>query len=457
MGSLLFMAATGVQPKGSALPSLLPARILGKCEHAGFSCRLNPARALPRSSVPTFARNASARMAAYPDLVLRERGSALIAIRGWAAKFQPLTTRWRARIPSDHPSGHMHLALIDFFCKKLGYPEESLAADLPQGMPLVGIAPAAGVFHARVRSAVLEYGAWREGLVARNEEMVRRVVNAANTELSRAVWDKTNREAEMGWASTPVPLDEHVARRLPLSPRFGIWEQHGNGPRKIRVIDDFKASKVNDLLSTSDTCVPETLDVFLAMLMAHGRHNSKAELQAFSLDFAHAYKQVAVDAARADFATIVLSNYEGVPHVATLKTQSFGPRRAPANWGRVAAFLKFALERLFSIWVAIFVDDVFSAVPKPLDGQSFRVVKEVCGIFGFLLSPSKEQPPAPSILLLGAQVSITSEGVTATFPGSKAADYRSMLMNVLSTKKLSPAAAAKLRGRLGFAQSLLFG
>ena len=457
LDSLLFMAATGVQPKGEALPSLLPSRILTKADHVGFACRLNPARRLLRQAIPTFAWNATARAVANPSSVLAQWEEALGALREWDVRCRPLTDRWRARLPPGHPSAHMHLALIQFFCKQLEYPDVSLADDLARGMPLVGSTPAVGVFQERQRPAATTVDAWRGGLADRNAAMVQRVVRSSDTELSRLVWDKTLQEAEKGWVTTPVPLTEHVAQNLPLSPRFGIWEQHGNGPKKVRVIDDFKASKVNDLLALADTCVPETLDVFLAMLVAHGHHGPATELLAYSVDFAHAYKQVAVDATQADFATIVLSNYEGAPHVATLKTQPFGSRRAPANWGRVAAFLKFALERLFSIWVGVFVDDLFSATFGPLSARAFSIVKEVCAIFGFLLSPEKEQSPRRSILLLGAQVSISANGVTATLPATKAAEYRSMLLNVIATRKLSPDAAAKLRGKLGFAQSLLFG
>ena len=223
--------------------------------------------------------------------------------------------------------------------------------------------------------------------------MVQRVVDDSQTALSRACWGRKILEASMGWVTQPVPLDDIVLDRIPLSPRFAIEEQHGAGKLKVRVIDDFKASQVNDLLGMVDTSVPETLDVFLAMLLTQGHHNPTADLSAFSVDFAHAYKQVGIAEAQADFATVVLADHAGVPHVASLKTQPFGSRRAPANWGRIATFFQFIMRVLFHMWVGVYVDDVFACEPSSLAEEAFALVKEVADILGLELSHDKESPP----------------------------------------------------------------
>ena len=146
-------------------------------------------------------------------------------------------------------------------------------------------------------------------------------------------------------------------RAIPLSPRFAIDESHGGLAKKIRVIDDRKASRVNDLLGLVDTSIPQNLDTFLGMALAHAHAGSVGNLRAFSLDFAHAYKHVGVAANQLDFATIVLCGPGGNPMMATLRTQPFGPSRAPANWARVTAFLQFVIRKLFWAWLGIFVDD----------------------------------------------------------------------------------------------------
>ena len=162
--------------------------------------------------------------------------------------------------------------------------------------------------------------------------MVERVKADAHTELSRARWGRAIHEASMDWVTYPAPLGDAVLNRAPLPTRFANEEQHGAGKRKIRFAEDFKASQINDLLGMVDTSVPETLDVFLAMLLTQGHHNPTADLLAFSVDFARAYKQVGITEDRTDFATVELADHAGVPHIASLKTQPFGLRRAPANW-----------------------------------------------------------------------------------------------------------------------------
>lgn len=77
-------------------------------------------------------------------------------------------------------------------------------------------------------------------------------------------------------ASGRACVEHHAA-----VPRFAIREQHGDGEPQIRVVDDFKASKANDLLVLVDTSVPESLDVAMAMVLAHGHHSQAPGMLAF--------------------------------------------------------------------------------------------------------------------------------------------------------------------------------
>ena len=74
---------------------------------------------------------------------------------------------------------------------------------------------------------------------------------------------------------------------------------------------------------------------------------------------------------------------------------------------------------------------------------------------GFKLA--REQAPAESISLLGASVALAREFVTAMFPDCNGQALVRDLEKVLRDGRLTPSQAAKLRGRLGSAQSLMFG
>ena len=56
LSGIMYMAATGTQPSGKALPSLLPDRILTMQDHVNFAIYLNPHREMLWKAVPPFAR-----------------------------------------------------------------------------------------------------------------------------------------------------------------------------------------------------------------------------------------------------------------------------------------------------------------------------------------------------------------------------------------------------------------
>ena len=121
----------------------------------------------------------------------------------------------------------------------------------------------------------------------------------------------------------------------PLTPRYAIRGAHGCG---IRLIEDFRPSAVNEMASTVDTDIPDTLDSALVLSTLCGRLSPDLELNAFAVDFKHAYANIPLPEHQRELATIILSPPEGPPMKALLRTQPFGAKRAPSNWARVTAF-----------------------------------------------------------------------------------------------------------------------
>ena len=452
--SILFMAATGTQPAGKALPSLFPSPIVTMGDHVAFATTLDPHSILLREAIPKFAWDIAKDIRTDPIGVVGRRTKALNYIRKLSATLGPANERWVAHLPTQSPSKRINFALIHFLTSNLRYPDAKLAVDLSWGMPLMGNVPATGVFPKRVREQAMPTDVWKDGLAQRNRDMIQRVTALADAELPRLCWEKTIEEVKKGWLTQPIPVTDAAIQSIPLSPRFAIWE---NRNEKIRIIDDFKASKVNDLLGLVDTSIPQNLDVLLGMALVHADHWGEETLRVFSLDFAHAYKHVGVAVDQLDFATVVLADTEGNPMMATLRTQPFGSRRAPANWARVTTFLQFVLRKVFGVWLGIFVDDCYCVEPQGTITSSLWVVRELCAILGLELAHAKEKAPCTTIDILGAAIKLTHEDVTAQLTDQRRSDYLTLLRNVLRKNNLSPAAAAKIRGKLGFAQSMLFG
>ena len=109
------------------------------------------------------------------------------------------------------------------------------------------------------------------------------------------------------------------------------------------------------------------------------------------------------------------------------------------------------------VLLGVFVDDRYCVEPQDTIASALWVTREICSLLGLELEHSKEQPPAPSIAILGAFVQVGEGLLTASITAKRTEDYCASLKGILHRGNLSPAAAAKIRGKLGFSQSLVFG
>ena len=434
-----------------------PPPILTMRDRVGFAHNLNPSSLLIREAIPPYAWRIGKDVCTDPKSVIERRSAALAYLRKLCATLEPANQRYIAKLPRGSPSCGLNFALIHFLATNLKYPDSSLARDLLHGMPLIGQLPASGVFRKRNRDPAIFPEEWRGGLERRNRAVIERIPKCSDPELTRLCWEKSVQEASKGWLAEPVPVAEAAISSIPLTPRFAIWEQHGDSARKIRVVDDAKASRAYDLLGLVDTSIPQNLDTVMGMASIYAHLGNKRKLHAFSVDFANAYKHVGVASDQLEFATVALCNPSGVPMMATLRTQPFGSTRAPANWARITAFVQFVLRKLFQVWMGVFVDDCYAIDPDNTAASAFCVMRELCALIGMSLSPDKEQPPCVNISLLGAPIRIGRTEVTSQLTKRKLDDYIAHLKNVIRRDQLSPAASAKVRRKLGFAQSLTFG
>ena len=107
--------------------------------------------------------------------------------------------------------------------------------------------------------------------------------------------------------------------------------------------------------------------------------------------------------------------------------------------------------------MAVFVGDCFLVELAESCASAFGCINEIFLLCGFKLDKGKEHHPSAHILLLGAQISIDRAGLTASVPEDRRNALIAELEKVLKAGTLTPGLAAKIRGKLGFAQSLMYG
>ena len=81
-----------------------------------------------------------------------------------------------------------------------------------------------------------------------------------------------------------------------------------------------------------------------------------------------------------------------------LRAQPLGSSRAPSNWGRVTALLKWVLAKFFGVVLAVFVDDCYIANPRVSVESAFECVQTAIRLFGFDLGEDKKAVPSDSIV-----------------------------------------------------------
>ena len=114
--------------------------------------------------------------------------------------------------------------------------------------------------------------------------------SSGEAEVDTKVWKQTIAECERGWLHGPLKAEE-VPVGASISKRFGLRQRH-----KIRLIDDFTESSVNQSDSVLESPTLHTVGIACAVLACWFR-NSKAlgcssELQVRTFDLASAYRQV---------------------------------------------------------------------------------------------------------------------------------------------------------------------
>ena len=138
LSAVLYTAASGSQPAGNALPSLMPSPILTMEDHVNFTTILDPIKVLMGSAAPKSSWEVGKELCVNPKTVVEGRLTGLKFLSDVSQKLHEQNRMWVARLPEGSPSAGLNFALIQFLCSHLDYPGKNFPKDLSEGMPIVG-------------------------------------------------------------------------------------------------------------------------------------------------------------------------------------------------------------------------------------------------------------------------------------------------------------------------------
>ena len=359
--------------------------------------------------------------------------------------------RLRSVLPLDSPARALNLALIEYLSVFTQSPDTSLLIDLVRGMHLTGTIPSAGSLPPATNVAKQSLAQVLRDVRTRNEGIISSLKRRPPEAILKC-FEMTENEIAEGKVSELRPVTSDILSTHVLNPRFVI-EQN-----KPRLIDDLKASGVNDTTSCSDTYKPDTLDNLILQMKRIRSVDPNADMKAFTFDFKSAYKHIGIsDESDAVSRLVLLNPNDGLPYWCKMKCQPFGSRVSPRNWGRIVSLIQRIARKLFNIILFCYVDDGFAVEPAECVDSAYSCILFLTRILGFNLAPDKLVPPTSDLDLLGANIRIEKNRTVIAYPEEKRKKTRTLIRHHLKTARMSSADAATIRGKLGFTQQLCQG
>lgn len=383
--------------------------------------------------------------------------------------------------------------LFEAMLKEINHADKNLVPDMLSGMSITGNADVSGVFAPDFKPAQVEVSdLWKASKFAQEEvqkqipqHMRRRWVQLSPgnwVDVAKEVWGSTMAEADKGWLEGPLTsleVSNKVGSLWTPSRRFGILQGS-----KIRNIDDLSEFAVNQAYGT-----PEKLDlggvdevvalasqwlkaartdveirlssgqVLRGKLHPELKEEDARELVGRCLDLKSAYKQVALRPS--DQANAVLSVYDPGSDCVKFfvsKVLPFGATGAVMGFNRAARAIRDILQSLFSLPIVNYFDDFPHVDLSKCADRSQAVMEEVLQLLGWTVSlePKKRLPACKQFQVLGVVVDLSrtqQEVVVVSNKPERVEELRRAREEIELANEISPAVAARIQGRLIYAEA----
>ena len=351
------------------------------------------------------------------------------------------------------------LKLLDKLIADSGHEDHTLVDDLTKGFDLTGALPRSGVFSQKFRPASMTCDDLRKVSEISKSVIIESLQSSGDPELDQDLFEATMKEVSKGFLEGPV-CQSSLPPGSTLTKRFPVKQKN-----KVRPIDDYKASLVNFAVTQNEGVTIHTIDHIAAMTscwMRHGNLSPKDPLVAKCWDLSDAYKQVPLS----DNA-FELDSYLAVFDPSSKGAKIFKQRVLPfGSIASVTAFLRVSLaiwkigsSLLKLMWSAYFDDFLCLARVSEAKHVEF-CVNSIFSILGWKVSTHKLLPFSSICKVLGVQLDLRQSGDSLCMISNTTERVEELVQdiaNILSAKTLPRVEGEKLRGRLQFASTQVFG
>lgn len=341
-----------------------------------------------------------------------------------------------------------------------GYPDVEVFDEVTSGIHLAGPAPAVPSFEPCFKPAKVSTEELARSASASRVALLATVRSSGDAEIDATVYEKTVEELSCGWLAGPFEISS-LPEEAVVSRRFGIRQGSGESS-KIRLIDDFSASGVNDTVQVENATKLHTLDIAAALCLELLRVPGKDPWLGKTFDLASAYRQLGI--APGSYWVSYIAVYDPAtssPKIFAMRALPFGASRSVYGFLRVAHSLWWlGCKALKLAWSNFFDDFITFARQQEAELVSISTL-QFFKLLGWGVSlGDKDLPFAGRFKALGIEIDCTRwlEGSVAFSNTEKRVkELISTIDEVLAAKELSKQAALVLRGRMQFAKAQLWG
>ena len=333
------------------------------------------------------------------------------------------------------------------------------------GFSLVGKLPESGVFKRKFRPASLLEEDLRSCASRARAALIASVQPADNPVVDTGVLSATQKEVAAGFVTGPVDPGS-LPHDATLTRRFGVIQEEADGAPKVRPIDDYRASHVNDSVSQSEQVPVHSLDVVAAMISGWIRLAKDVggvqDMTAKCWDLHAAYKQLPLDDAAysRDGFFVPYNPLSKMPEIYRQLVLPFGSKASVTAFIRAAfALWRIGLKCLRLVW-SFYFDDFLNIASKCEEKHLELVISVFFRLLGWKLSSDKLLPYHVCCKVLGIELDLSDARLGLAVMRNTAKRREELILaleSVLKAQCLGHREAERLRGRLQFASGQLFG
>ena len=353
------------------------------------------------------------------------------------------------------------LLLMQEMLQEIAYDDIQALQILRQGSTLAGEVEKSVIFQSQYKPCLMTMKQLCQDARRRNHLILQLTKSSGDVSLDEQMLHETELELEKGWAEGPFELDQ-LEEGATISRRFALSQG-----QKVRMIDDFSISGVNDSCVIHNKIDLHLVDTFVATVRhffseASGAGVSTA-LVAKTYDLKSAYRQVPIKASHLKFAYFSVFNHKlGYPQIFRLKTLPFGATHSVYSFLRLSRMIYAIATRGLFLLTTNFYDDFILASPSCLQQSSKSGLELIFLLTGWTYATEGKKATTFDVKCKALGVEFDFSGAERAVlrignTDSRRAELLLMISNVLANKHLDKPTSLVLRGKLGFADGFMHG